>query len=71
MTIVIENASEDLAKVIKGIAKIANAKVKTNKLKSDIEAEILDERAEILEQYKKGTLKTFDNIQEYRKSMNV
>ncbi|MDO7253053.1 hypothetical protein [Helicobacter cappadocius] len=72
MTIIIENASEDLAKVIKGIAKIGNAKVKTNKLKSDIEAEMI---VQIIKEYEmehnKGLTNHYKSFEDFEKGINA
>lgn len=67
MTIVIENASEDLAKVIKGIAKIGNTKYKVSK---DNKAKQWKKGSDqMIKDYKAGKIKSYSNAKEMHKEL--
>ncbi|MDO7253444.1 hypothetical protein [Helicobacter cappadocius] len=67
MTIIIENASEDLAKVIKGIAKIGNSKCKISK--DNKAREWKKESEEMIRDYKAGKIKAYDSAKEMHKEI--
>ncbi len=71
MTLIIENANDELTKAIKAMAKIANAQVKLQNPKyTKLEKELINGITEIESKRKNGT-KSYKNMQEYKKAMNV
>lgn len=64
MTLIIENVKEEFLPAFKGLAKGAQAKVKTKKTKAEIAAEWRKESEEMDRLYKEGKLKTYSSIKE-------
>ncbi|PAF41201.1 hypothetical protein [Helicobacter sp. 11S02596-1] len=69
MTLIIENVGNELLPALKSVAKLGNCNIKVKKekqhrLKPEVEKAILQDLAEIEEERKNGTLKTFKTARE-------
>lgn len=62
MTLIIKNANSSLAKVIKEIAKIANAKVQTQKEPSD-------KLKKSINQFKKGDMTKYEDFESLKSDL--
>ncbi len=73
LSINISNADENLLKALRAVLKMRpelNFKIKKTQTKiSPFEKEILSSLKEVEDAYKKGTLKTFDNVEDMHRSI--
>lgn len=66
MTLIIENVSTDLAKAIKSVAKLTNAKITTKPSAKKQKGSTLKAALQELEN---GEYETFENFKAYKKAM--
>ncbi|WP_276891361.1 hypothetical protein [Helicobacter japonicus] len=69
MTITIKNASPELLKAVKSMAKLDNAKVSSKQERTEIAKKWQQEADEALQLYKKGKLKAYNTAQEMHKAI--
>lgn len=71
MTLIIENVKDEFLPAFRGLAKGAQAKIRTKKTKAEIAAQWRKESEEMERLYKEGKLKTFSSMKEYREYRGI